>query len=67
MKRIVDSNEKGPEQYIHVAYGNYKAILEKPFGDSFEETSEASWDEHEKVALSLSDMEMKITGFFVAV
>lgn len=51
VKRIVESNEKGPERYIHLAYGNYKAILEKPFGDSFEDTREANWEEHEKVIL----------------
>lgn len=49
VKKIVDSNEKGPEQYIRIAYGNYKAILQKPFGDSFEDTREANWEEHEKV------------------
>lgn len=49
VKKIVDSNDKGPGFYINEAYGDYKYMLQKPFSESFEEPNEVPWEEHEKV------------------
>ncbi len=50
VKKVIDSNEIGPERYIIDVYGPYEPLLQQPFSDSFDSTGEMTWRANEKVS-----------------
>lgn len=51
VKKIVNSNDRAPVRYIRKTYTSFETILQQSFSDSFEESSEVTWEESEKVNL----------------
>ena len=51
VKRVIESNDRGPGRYIRYVYGQHESILKEPFSESFQDVTagEMTWQENEKV------------------